>query len=74
MSQDLLQALSQWLADDVCEKGFRGQREMVRHEAVQALQALSLAQIAMAMYDEPQFQTPDTTPRLRIVDSEIDET
>lgn len=74
MSQDLLQALSQWLADDVCEKGFRGQSEMVRQEAVQALQALSLAQIAMAMYDEPQFQTPDTTPRLRIVDSEIDET
>lgn len=73
MTKDLLDALSQWLADDICEKGFRGKSEMVREEAVQALQALSLAQIAMAMYDGPHFQTPDTTPRLRIVDSEKEE-
>lgn len=73
MSKDLIHALSQWLADDICEKGFRGKSEIVRQEAVGALQALSLAQIATALYDETLFQTPEKTPHLKIVDSEKEE-
>lgn len=73
MSKDLLHALSQWLADDICEKGFRGKSEIVRQEAVEALQALSLAQIATALYDEPLFQTSKSIPYLKIVDSEREE-
>ena len=73
MSKDLIHALSTWLAEDIGEKGFRGKSEIVRQEAIEALQALSLAQIAMAMYDEPLFQTPEKTPHLKIVDSEREE-
>lgn len=73
MSKDLIHALSTWLAEDIGEKGFRGKSEIVRQEAVEALQALSLAQIATALYDEPLFQTSEKIPHLKIVDSEREE-